>query len=95
MNLHITRFAAGLLGVIGLAHGADQRAEQTADQAAPAPPAMTSIELPDLLFPLPPKELPPPPAEKAAPNVKPATKPAATEPAKPVEVELLEIPDST
>ncbi|HEX6636585.1 MAG TPA: hypothetical protein VF033_02915, partial [Steroidobacteraceae bacterium] len=54
-----------------------------AETPAPAPAsAMTPIEYPEWLFPLPPKE----PAPAAAPATKPAAEP---------EPELLDIPDST
>lgn len=55
--------------------------------AAPVP-AMTPLAVPDWLFPLVPKALPPPPPDKNAPKPDPKAP-------KPEDTELLEIPEST
>jgi cytochrome c553 len=93
--MRIFRFVVALPLAAGLLHAAEPA--KPAD--APAAPAMTPLEIPDWLFPLPPKAAPPPAPDKTAksdPKVAkpdPAAAKDATAP-KPGEA-LLDIPDST
>jgi len=85
----------GGLVFMAAALAADPPKAPVAAPASAAPPAvpaaaLTPLEVPDWLFPHPPKQLPPPPPPKPVKG----EKPKPPEP-KPEDTELLDIPDST